>query len=52
MSNETELPTEIHESTIALFLQERDMDELTDILVAALGEALHILRDEIHETVH
>jgi len=33
-------------------LVENKGDELTDILVAALTDALHLLRDESPDTIH
>ena len=53
MSDEIEPIGEINETALALFLQDNDADQLTDILVAALNDALRILGDEIHvDTVH
>lgn len=54
MSNETDhanhQPTD---SAIALFLQDGDLDQLTDILVAALDEAFRIMENDIrNDTMH
>jgi hypothetical protein len=46
MSNEIEQANQPSEQAIALFLQENDVDRLTDVLVEALYEALRILDDE------
>ncbi|WP_170986349.1 MULTISPECIES: hypothetical protein [unclassified Rhizobium] len=52
MSNEVDLNTDIPDATIALLLEERGADELTDILVESLHEAFRIMEDEIYNTVH
>ena len=53
MSDEIETSGEISETALALFLQDNDADQLTDILVAALNDALRILGDEIRfDTLH
>jgi DNA-binding protein YbaB len=54
MSNETDHNhIEPSDSAIALFLQDNDPDQLTDILVAALDEAFRIMEQDIRtETFH
>jgi len=54
MSNETEQThQQPSDSAIALFLQDNDPDQLTDLLVAALDEAFRILEQDIRtETFH
>lgn len=43
----------ISEQTLALFLEQNDLDPLTDILVQSLQETLGILREEVAlETLH
>ena len=53
MSNKTEYHTGPSEQTLALFLQDNDIDKLTDVLVAALYDAFRILEeDSSAETLH
>ena len=53
MSNENTISGQPSEQTLALFLQDNDADQLTDILVEALYEAFRILDEEIRpETLH
>jgi DNA-binding protein YbaB len=54
MSNEIEQQTQQpSDQSIAIFLQENDMDGLTDILVEALNNALSIMEGDIAtETLH
>ncbi len=41
------------EAALALYLEENDGDRLTDILVAALDDALRLMREDIgRETLH
>ncbi len=41
------------DSAIALFLEENDADQLTDILVAALDDALRLLQEDVaRDTLH
>jgi hypothetical protein len=46
MSNIIEHSTDPSEQAVALFLQENDMDKLTDALVEALYEAFRIMDDD------
>ncbi|WEX77241.1 hypothetical protein PYH37_005631 [Sinorhizobium numidicum] len=46
MSNDVEHYSDPQDSAVALFLMHNDGDELTDILVAALEDALRILGDD------
>jgi hypothetical protein len=51
MSNEIETTiTEPSEHNIALFLQDNEIDKLTDILVESLYEALRIVREDAPTT--
>lgn len=51
MSNEIETTfTEPSEHNIALFLQDNEIDKLTDILVESLYEALRIVREDAPAT--
>ncbi|WP_180356049.1 hypothetical protein [Aliirhizobium smilacinae] len=54
MSKELDLVNQPSDQSIALFLQENDMDGLTDILVEALFQALSIMDDDkaATETLH
>ena len=53
MSNDTTISNQPSEQSIALFLQDNDVEKLTDILVDALYEAFRILEEEITpETLH
>jgi hypothetical protein len=52
MSNDIDFQTSISDATIALFLEERGADELTDALVEALQDALRIMVEEISGSVH
>ncbi|QPB22153.1 hypothetical protein [Rhizobium sp. 007] len=53
MSNEIERFFEMQDEAASLAFLENKGDELTDILVAALDDALKILSDEIWpETLH
>lgn len=53
MSNEIEHFLEKQDEAVSLMFLENKADELTDILVAALEEALQILTDEIRpSTLH
>ncbi|WP_164901805.1 hypothetical protein [Neorhizobium lilium] len=45
MSNTNDQVTEPSEQAIALFLQDNDMDKLTDALVDALYQAFRIMDD-------
>lgn len=47
MSNENEQLNQPSEEALALFMQDNDLDQLTDILVSALSEALRIMEDDI-----
>ena len=41
------------EATLALYLEENDGDRLTDILVAALDDALRLMQEDAgRETLH
>nr|CAD6427678.1 hypothetical protein REQ54_03056 [Rhizobium sp. Q54] len=51
MSRDLDLPAAISEEVLGLFLEDNDLDALTDILVQSLEEALRILRDEIRGDV-
>ncbi|WP_195909512.1 hypothetical protein [Rhizobium tubonense] len=53
MSNEVEHFLDTQDEVVSLMFLENKGDELTDILVAALEEALEILKFEIsHTTFH
>ncbi len=53
MQTTTEQVTEPSEQAIALFLQDNDMDRLTDVLVDALYEAFRIMDDDaVAERLH
>lgn len=54
MSEELDHVNQPSDQSIALFLQENDMDGLTDILVEALFQALSIMDDDkpVMETLH
>lgn len=53
MSHQADLPGAISEQMLSLFLEDNDLDTLTDVLVEALEEALAALQDEISgETLH
>ncbi len=54
MSKELDQMSQPSDQSIALFLQENDIDGLTDILVEALFQALTIMGDEeyVPETLH
>lgn len=53
MSKELDYVSQPSDQSIALFLQENDVDGLTDILVEALFQALSIMDDDIvPETLH
>ncbi|MFB2551478.1 hypothetical protein [Ensifer soli] len=53
MSNEFEPQAGLHESLLALYLEENDADALTDILVGALTDAHRILCDALPQpSVH
>ncbi|MCF6369220.1 hypothetical protein [Rhizobium halophilum] len=53
LSHERDNSELISEQTLALFLEDNSMDQLTDILVDSLEETLSLLRDEYcFETVH
>ncbi|AYD01280.1 hypothetical protein [Neorhizobium sp. NCHU2750] len=53
MSEKLDHTAQPSDQSIALFLQDNDMDGLTDILVEALFQALSIMDDEtVYETVH
>lgn len=53
MSNELEFYAGTEDYPLALYLQENDGDELTDILVSALEDAFRLLSEEIaSETFH
>lgn len=53
MSNELEFYAGTEDYPVALYLQENDGDELTDILVSALEDAFRLLSEEIASgTVH
>jgi hypothetical protein len=47
MSNEFDQLNQPSDQSIALYLQENDGDDLTDILVEALFNALRILEDDV-----
>ncbi len=49
VSRDLDLPYVISEQALGLFLEDNDIEALTDILVESLEEALLILRDEIQE---
>lgn len=51
--NELDGQMELRDTAIALFLEENDLDQITDILVAALDDALRLMAEEIaQDTVH
>lgn len=51
--NDMENHMELQESAIALFLEENNPDQLTDILVAALDDALRLLQEDLtRDTLH
>lgn len=52
MTNEPDQFFEQQDATIQAMLVENKGDELTDILVAALSDALHLLREEAIDTLH
>ncbi len=52
MTNEPDHFFERQDAAIQAMLVENKGDELTDILVAALTDALHLLRDESPDTIH
>jgi len=53
MSDKLDLNSQPSDQSISLFLQENDMDGLTDILVEALFQALSIMdEDVVYETIH
>jgi hypothetical protein len=53
MSKELDHASQPSDQSIALFLQENDIDGLTDILVEALFQALSIMEDDIVlDTIH
>jgi hypothetical protein len=52
MTNEPDHFFEQQDAAIQAMLVESKGDELTDILVAALTDALHLLRDESPDTIH
>jgi hypothetical protein len=53
MSNEVERFLETQDEVVSLMFLDNKSDELTDILVEALEEALKILKFEVsHDTVH
>ncbi len=54
MSEKLDHASQPSDQSIALFLQENDMDGLTDILVEALFQALSIMDDDkvSMETLH
>lgn len=53
MSKETSSLSQPSDQAITLFLQDNDVDKLTDVLVEALYEAFRILDDEAGpETFH
>ena len=53
MSHTVENFTDPQDAALALYLQQNDGNELTDLLVAALDEAFRILEDEAPaETLH
>jgi phosphorylcholine metabolism protein LicD len=53
MSDDVEHYRDPQNAAVALYLQENDADELTDVLVTALNEAFRILaEDEAVSTIH
>ncbi|MBT9370103.1 hypothetical protein [Rhizobium sp. CSW-27] len=51
--NEMDGQMELQDAAIALFLEENDLDQITDILVAALDDALRLMFEDIaQDTVH
>jgi hypothetical protein len=53
VSRDLDLPSAISEQALGLFLEDNDLEALTDILVESLEEALRILQDEIRgESLH
>lgn len=51
--NEMNGQMELQDAAIALFLEENDLDQITDILVAALDDALRLMFEDIaQDTVH
>ena len=53
MTSTTDHTADPSEQAIALFLQENDMDKLTDVLVNALSEAFRIMDDDtVSERLH
>jgi hypothetical protein len=53
MSEKIDQASQPSDQSISLFLQENDMDGLTNILVEALFQALDIMEDgDVFETIH
>jgi hypothetical protein len=51
--NDMENQMDLQESAIALFLEKNDPDQLIDILVSALDDALRLLQEDVaRETIH
>ncbi len=51
--NETETQMDLQDAALALFLEANDPDQITDILVAALDDALRLMYEDLAgDTVH
>ncbi|MGF9691333.1 MULTISPECIES: hypothetical protein [unclassified Rhizobium] len=51
--NDMDTQMDLQDSAIALFLEDNDADQLTDILVQALDDALRLLQEDVaRETLH